>query len=154
MWQVGALGGRYFPVLVDLLPYFAIGVVVALFAGRSLNLLSLGDDVARSLGLRIAPTRAVLFVLVTLLCGAATAACGPIAFVGLMVPHLARLMVGPDYRWILGYSAVLGPVLLLGCDMIGRIILPGGEVPVGVVVGLVGAPVFVAMVRARRSVNL
>lgn len=154
MWQVGALGGRYFPVLLSLAPYLIAGIVAALFAGRALNTLSLGHDVARSLGLRVGPARAALFVLVTLLCGAATAACGPIVFVGLMVPHLARLLTGPDYRWILAYSAILGPVLVTGCDILGRVLLPAGEVPVGVVVGLLGAPVFIALVRYRRTVDL
>ena len=154
MWQVGALGGRYFPVLIELAPYFIVGIAVALFSGRALNLLSLGDEVAAALGLRVRMTRVMLFGLVVVLCGAATAACGPIVFVGLMVPHLARLVCGPDYRWILAYSALLGPVLVVACDILGRIILPAGEAPVGIVVGLLGAPVFVAIVRARRSEEL
>lgn len=150
MWQVGALAGRYWPVLGQVGPYLLLGGIAALLTGRALNLLSLGDDLARSLGMRVAPARAAIFVIVTLLCGAATAACGPIVFVGLMVPHLARLITGPDYRWILGYSVLLGPVLLLICDVLGRVLLPSGEVPVGVVVGILGAPVFVALVRYRR----
>jgi iron complex transport system permease protein len=154
MWQVGALAGRYAPVLAQLWPFFAVGIVVALFVGRPLNLLSLGDDLARSLGLRLVPTRTVLFAVVAVLCGAATAACGPIVFVGLMIPHLVRLLTGPDYRWILVYSALLGPVLVLGADIIGRLILASGEVPVGVVIGVLGAPVFVLLVRFRGSVKL
>ncbi|GAA1925493.1 iron chelate uptake ABC transporter family permease subunit [Microbacterium aoyamense] len=154
MWQVGALAGRYGSVLLQLWPFFAVGIVVALFVGRPLNLLSLGDDLARSLGLRLVPTRAFLFAVVAALCGAATAACGPIVFVGLMIPHLVRLITGPDYRWILVYSAVLGPVLVLGADIIGRLLLPSGEVPVGVVIGVLGAPVFVLLVRFRGSVKL
>ncbi|TDE97338.1 iron ABC transporter permease [Occultella glacieicola] len=154
MWQVGALAGRYYPVLVQLAPYFAVGIVAALFTGRALNLLSLGDELASTLGLRIDRTRGVLFAIVALLCGAATAACGPIVFVGLMIPHLARLITGPDYRWILAYSTVLGPVLLLGSDILGRVLLPTAEVPVGVVVGVLGAPVFVLLVRFRRIVTI
>lgn len=154
MWQVGALAGRYAPVLVQLWPFFAVGVAVALLVGRPLNLLSLGDDLARALGLRLVSTRAVLFTVVAVLCGAATAACGPIVFVGLMIPHLVRMITGPDYRWILVYSALLGPVLVLGADIIGRLLLPSGEVPVGVVIGVLGAPVFVLLVRFRGSVKL
>jgi iron complex transport system permease protein len=154
MWQVGALGGRYFPVLTQVLPFLAVGLVAALFAGRMLNLLSLGDDLARGLGLRTGMARSALFAIVAVLCGAATAACGPIVFVGLMVPHAARLVTGPDYRWILAYSALLGPILLLGADIIGRLVLPGGEVPVGVVVGVLGAPAFVLLVRFRRLVEI
>lgn len=154
MWQVGALAGRHYPVLAQLAPYFVVGAVAAMFTGRALNLLSLGDDVARSLGLRIGPTRALLFVIVTVVVGAATAACGPIVFLGLMIPHLARLITGPDYRWVLAYSLVLGPLLLLACDIVGRVVTPSGEVPVGVVIGLLGAPVFVALVRYRRIAEL
>ncbi|WP_154793336.1 FecCD family ABC transporter permease [Occultella kanbiaonis] len=154
MWQVGALAGRYYPVLVQLAPYFAIGIVAALFTGRALNLLSLGDDLASTLGLRISRTRGVLFAIVAVLCGAATAACGPIVFVGLMIPHLARLITGSDYRWILVYSALLGPVLLLGSDILGRVLLPTAEVPVGVVIGVLGAPAFVLLVRFRKIVKI
>ncbi len=154
MWQVGALAGRYAPVLGQLLPFFVVGIVGSLFVGRALNLLSLGDDLARTLGMKVEAVRTVLFVLVAALCGAATAACGPIVFVGLMIPHLVRLITGPDYRWILVYSALLGPVLVLGADIAGRLLLPSGEIPVGVVIGIVGAPVFVLLVRFRRSVQL
>lgn len=154
MWQVGALGGRYFPVLTQVLPFLAVGLIAALFAGRMLNLLSLGDELARGLGLRTGAARAALFVIVAVLCGAATAACGPIVFVGLMVPHAARLITGPDYRWILAYSALLGPLLLLGADIVGRLVLPGGEIPVGVVIGVLGAPAFILLVRFRRLVEI
>ncbi|WP_053351393.1 FecCD family ABC transporter permease [Leucobacter musarum] len=154
MWQVGSLAGRYAPILLQLLPYLAIGIAIALFVGRPLNLLALGDDLASALGVRTGLTRALLFALVALLCGGATAACGPIVFVGLMIPHLVRLFTGPDYRWILPYSALLGPVLVLGADVVGRLLLPVGEVPVGVVIGVIGAPVFVLLVRFRKSVQL
>ncbi|MET0734167.1 MAG: iron ABC transporter permease [Microbacterium sp.] len=153
-WDVGSLAGRYFPVLLQLLPFFVVGTVAALFTGRTLNLLSLGDDLARALGLRLGRSRGILFVIVAILCGAATAACGPIVFVGLMVPHFARLITGPDYRWILGYSLVLGPLLVLACDIVGRILLPAGEIPVGVVIGIIGAPVFILLVRFRRMAQL
>ncbi len=150
MWQVGSLAGRHFPVLAGLAPYFLVGSAAAMFTGRALNLLSLGDELAQTLGLRLVPTRVVVFVIVTILCGAATAACGPIVFVGLMTPHIARLITGPDYRWILAFSLLLGPALVLACDIAGRVIVPSGEVPVGVVVGIIGAPVFVALVKYRR----
>ncbi|MET1015590.1 MAG: iron chelate uptake ABC transporter family permease subunit [Leifsonia flava] len=154
VWQVGALAGRYWPVVAQLAPYFVVGTVAALLVGRSLNGLALGDDVARALGQRIRLTRVVLFTVIAVLCGAATAACGPIAFVGLMVPHLARLICGPDYRWILPYSLLLGPLLLLVCDIIGRVVASPGEVQVGVIVGIIGAPVFVALARLRRVVEI
>ena len=103
-WQVGSLAGRYASVVTAVAPFIIIGCVAALLCGRWLNALALGEDTARSLGVRVGRTRLALFAVIALLCGAATAACGPIVFVGLAVPHLARLVCGPDYRWILPYS--------------------------------------------------
>ena len=153
-WQVGSLAGRYMPVFWQTLPFIVIGVVVALGAGRALNGLALGEDVAVALGQRVRLTRAVMFVTVALLCGAATAACGPIVFVGLVVPHLARMLTGPDYRWILTYSLVLTPIALLIADIIGRVVVSPSELQVGVVLGVLGAPAFVALVRYRNLVEL
>jgi len=154
VWQVGALAGRYWPVVWQVGPYIVAGLVAAMFLARSLNLLALGDALAVSLGLRVRRNRIITFVVVAVLCGAATAACGPIAFLGLMVPHLVRLVTGPDYRWILAYSLVLGPLVLLLCDIVGRLVSSPGELQVGVVLGVVGAPVFIAIVRLRRGVEL
>ncbi len=154
VWQVGALAGRYTPVLTQLAPFFVVGTLAALVTGRALNGLALGEDVARGLGQRVGATRVVVFVCVAVLAGAATAACGPIVFVGLVVPHVARIVTGPDYRWILAYCLVLGPILLLACDVVGRLVVAPGELQVGVVIGLLGAPVFVALVRYRRMVTL
>ena len=153
-WQVGSLAGRYLPVFWQTLPFIGIGVVVALGAGRALNGLALGEDVAIALGQRVRLTRAVMFVTVALLCGAATAACGPIVFIGLVVPHLARMLCGPDYRWILAYSLVLTPIVLLITDIIGRVVVSPSELQVGVVLGVLGAPAFVALVRYRNLVEL
>jgi len=153
-WQVGALSGRFMPVFVQLAPFLIAASLIALFAGRPLNTLALGDDVARALGQPVALTRTILFVIIAVLCGAATAAAGPIAFLGLMVPHIARFICGPDYRWILPYSALLGPVLLLACDIAGRVVTAPGELQVGVVIGIVGAPAFIALARFRRLVEL
>jgi iron complex transport system permease protein len=119
-----------------------------------LNNLALGDDVARGLGQRVAWTRAAVAAAIVLLCGAATAAAGPIAFVGLAVPHVARAVTGPDYRWVVPYSMVLAPVLLLGADVLGRLIARPGEVQVGIVTAFVGAPVFIGLVRGRRLAEL
>jgi iron complex transport system permease protein len=148
-WQVGSLAGRYMDVFWQTLPFILVGAVVALGAGRALNGLALGEDVARALGQRLRSTRLVLFVTVAVLCGAATAACGPIVFVGLVVPHLARLICGPDYRWILSYSLVLTPIVLLLADIAGRVAVSPGELQVGVVLGVLGAPAFVLLVRYR-----
>jgi iron complex transport system permease protein len=129
-------------------------MVVAFASARSLNNLALGDDVARSLGQRVALSRAGSMLAVTLLCGAATAACGPIAFIGLTIPHAARAICGPDYRWILPWSLVLAPVLLLGSDVVGRLVTRPGELQVGLVTALIGAPAFVLLVRRRRLAEL
>lgn len=153
-WQVGSLAGRYFSVLAQTAPFIAIGIVGALFAGRALNGLALGDDLAVALGQRVRLSRVSMFVLVAVLCGAATAACGPIVFVGLVVPHLARMLCGPDYRWILPYSAVLTPIVLLAADIVGRVIVSPGELQVGVVLGVLGAPAFIALVRYRNLTEL
>ncbi len=153
-WQVGALAGRYWPVLTQAAPFLIIGIVAALACGRLLNGLALGDDLAVALGQRVQRTRIGLFLVVAVLCGAATAACGPIVFVGLVIPHVARALCGPDYRWVLAYSAVLGPIVLLVADIIGRVIAPPGEVQVGVVLGVLGAPAFIALVRRRDLAEL
>ena len=153
-WQVGTLSGRGWDVIGTVLPFLLVGLLLTLATGRVLNGLALGDDVARGLGQKVGLARAVTALGVVLLCGAATAAAGPIGFVGLVIPHLVRLVVGADYRWILPFSALLGPVLLLGADVLGRVVLPPGEIQVGVMTAVVGAPVFIWLVRRRKSVQL
>jgi iron complex transport system permease protein len=153
-WQVGSLAGRYFSVFWQTVPFLALGIVVALAAGRALNGLALGEDLAQALGQRVRLTRIVMFATVAVLCGAATAACGPIVFLGLVVPHLSRMLCGPDYRWILAYSLLLTPVVLLIADIIGRVAVSPGELQVGVVLGVVGAPAFVLLVRYRSLTEL
>jgi iron complex transport system permease protein len=153
-WQVGSLAGRNAPVLEQVAPFIAAGLGLALLCGRQLNGLALGDEAARGLGQRLELTRAVTLVAITLLCGAATAACGPIVFVGLVVPHMARALCGPDYRWILPYSLVISPLVLLAADVVGRVVLAPGELEVGVILGVLGAPLFIALVRRRELVRL
>jgi iron complex transport system permease protein len=153
-WQVGSLAGRGFDVLWQVLPTLVAGAILALALGRLLNGLALGDDVARGLGQRVGLARALSAVAIVLLCGSATAAVGPIAFVGLVVPHVARWVVGADYRRILAFSAVIAPALLIACDVIGRVVAPPGELQVGIVMAFVGAPLFIALVRRRKLVGL
>ncbi|MFC5676566.1 FecCD family ABC transporter permease [Aeromicrobium endophyticum] len=153
-WQVGALAGRYFPVFWQTVPFLALGIVLALGTGRALNGLALGEDLALALGQRVRLTRAIMFVTVAILSGAATAACGPIVFIGLVVPHLARMICGPDYRWILSYSLLLTPIVLLLADIVGRLIISPGELQVGVVIGVLGAPAFILLVRYRNLAEL
>ena len=154
LWQVGSLAGRNAPVLEQVAPFIAVGALLALGFGRALNGLALGEEAATGLGQRVALTRGLILLAVTILCGAATAACGPIVFVGLVVPHVARAICGPDYRWILPYCLLLAPTLLLSADVLGRLVLAPGELEVGVVLGVLGAPFFVALVRYRNLAEL
>ena len=153
-WQVGALTGRTIDILWQVAPFLGVGILLALTTGRILDGLAMGDDVARGLGQRVQLSRAYVGLVAVILAGAATAACGPIAFVGLTIPHMARAMIGPNYRWILPYSMVLGPMLLLGADVIGRVIAPPGELQVGIVTAAIGAPFFIAFVRRRKLAEL
>lgn len=153
-WDVGSLGGRGMDIVTQLGPFIGVGIVLALALARPLNALALGDQAARALGAHIGRTRVVGVLAVTLLCGAATAAVGPIAFVGLAVPHVARLVTGPDQRWVLPYSMVLAPVLLIGSDVLGRVVNSPEELQVGIVTAFIGAPVFVLLCRRRRVAKL
>lgn len=153
-WAVGALAGRPLGVLGDVAPFLAVGGVLALALGRSLNAVALGDDTGRALGAHLGRTRTAAVLAVTLLAGAATAAVGPIAFLGLAVPHLARAVTGPDQRWVLPYSAVLAPVLLLGADVLGRVVARPGELEAGIVTAFLGAPVLIVLARRTRTVRL
>ena len=153
-WESGSLAGRGWDGVVPVLPFIAVGVVVASAISPSLNAIALGDDLAVSLGARVALVRTLAIVAVSLLAGGATAIAGPIAFVGLMIPHVARWIVGPDQRWIVVLSIVLGPVLLLVADVVGRIVLRPGELPAGIVTAVVGAPVLIALVRRQKAFGL
>ncbi|MEV4636571.1 iron chelate uptake ABC transporter family permease subunit [Actinoplanes sp. NPDC049548] len=154
LWMVGALTGRDLSVLYGVLPFIVLGTLLALGLGPSLNVIALGDDTARALGANLARTRVLAAVAITLLCGAATAAVGSIAFIGLAVPHVARVLVGPDQRWLLPYSLILAPILLLLADIAGRLVVRPGELQAGLVTAFLGAPVFLAVILRRRIVPL
>lgn len=153
-WQVGGIAGRDWSVVLSGLPFLAVGALIVLATGRILNSLALGDDIARGLGQRVGLIRGVTALGIVLLCGSATALAGPIGFVGLVIPHAVRSVTGPDYRWILPFSLVSAPALLLGADMIGRVVLLPGEVPAGIMTALVGAPVFVWLIRRGKGAGL
>jgi len=148
-WDAGTLAARPLPIALAIAPFVALGLVLALVVARSLNSIALGDDFARSLGTDVTRTRVLTVISVTLLAGAATAAAGPIGFVGLMVPHAVRWITGPDQRWILAYTVVGGPILMLVADILGRLVVRPGELRVGIVTAFVGAPVLIWMVRRR-----
>lgn len=153
-WVVGDVAGHDATTFRQVLPFLLVGTILALTCAPTLNLLGLGDDVARGLGVDITRSRALGLVAVVLLAGAATAAVGPIAFLGLIVPHLARAFTGPDYRWLLPYSALLGAIVLLLADTAGRLIARPGELQAGVTLAALGAPFFLLLVRRRKLVSL
>lgn len=153
-WQVGSLTGRDEATITQAVPFILVGVVLALVSARMLNALALGEDVARALGQNVAVARVVCALAVVVLCGSATAIAGPIAFVGLTVPHVARLITGPDHRWLLPYSALISPLLLLVSDVAGRVVARPAEVQVGIVTAVIGAPLFIVLVRRRKLVTV
>ncbi|GAA2222264.1 iron ABC transporter permease [Streptomyces nogalater] len=153
-WTVGSLVSATDSTIAQVLPFLAVGTVLALALARPLNAVEMGDDTARALGANLDRTRALAMLSAVVLCGAATAACGPIMFVGLMVPHVVRSFTGPDLRWILPYATLLAPVLLLGSDVLGRVVARPAELQVGIVTAIIGGPVFIFLVRRRRTAQL
>ena len=153
-WGAGSLAGRGLDIASEVAPFIALGVFLAALIARPLNAIALGDDLAQSLGANVIRTRIVGVVAVTLLAGAATAAAGPIGFVGLMIPHMVRWFVGPDQRWILIYTVFAAPGLLLLSDVVGRIVIRPGELQVGIVTAFVGAPVLIVLVRRKKASGL
>ncbi|MEU9677349.1 iron ABC transporter permease [Streptomyces parvus] len=150
LWQIGGVGGASFERIAQVAPFLAVGFAVCLLSARALNSLALGDELAAGLGERVAVARAVAALGAVLLCGAATAVAGPIGFVGLVVPHTCRLLVGVDHRWLLPLSTVLGGVLLTAADVVGRIAARPSEIDVGIVTALIGAPFFIYIVRRQK----
>ncbi|MFD5327997.1 FecCD family ABC transporter permease [Streptomyces sp. NPDC127092] len=148
-WQIGSLDGRDAHIVGQIWPFLLVGAVLVLAVARGLDALALGEDVAKGLGQRVATVRIVGGVGATVLTGAGVAAAGPIAFVGLAVPHIARAVVGSDHRWVLPMAALIGPVMLLVSDVLGRILFPPGEVPAGVMTALIGVPFLVTLVRRK-----
>lgn len=153
-WQVGSLAGRGAATGPDaiaaLAPFVVLGAALAFASGPALNVLSLGDDLARGLGANVALVRGLVLLAVVLLAGSATALAGPIVFVGLVVPHVIRPFTGPDHRWVLAWAVPLGAALLLLADVVGRLVVRPGELEAGLVVAVVGAPVMIAIVRRAR----
>ncbi|MEU6642654.1 iron chelate uptake ABC transporter family permease subunit [Saccharomonospora sp. NPDC046836] len=153
-WNAGSLVGRDLGVTASIVPFVLLGLVLAAAIAAPLNSMALGDDVARAQGVSIGLVRVIGIIAVTLLCGAATAAAGPIGFVGLMIPHVARWIAGPDQRWIMVYTLVASPLLVLLSDVLGRLVVRPGEMPVGIVTAFLGAPVLIVMVRRRKASGL
>ncbi|WP_208596841.1 FecCD family ABC transporter permease [Pseudoclavibacter helvolus] len=146
-WQIGGVGGGTWDSISQVLPFLLVGFLISLASAKGLNSLALGDDLAAGLGERVAMTRGAAALGAVVLCGAATAVTGPIAFVGLVVPHACRLMFGVDHRWVLPFSAVVGASLLTGADVLGRILTRPSEIDVGIITAIIGAPIFIWIVR-------
>ncbi|MFJ4467922.1 FecCD family ABC transporter permease [Streptomyces sp. NPDC089424] len=151
-WQIGSISGRGSEVAGQLWPFLLAGLVLIAVMARGLDALALGDDAAKALGHNVALTRLFGALGATVLTGAAVAAVGPIAFVGLAVPHIARALVGTAHRWVLPMAALLGPVMILASDVLGRVVFPPSEVPAAVMTALIGVPFLIALVRRRTVV--
>lgn len=154
VWEAGSLVERGWSIVLPVLPFLVAGFAAALLLGGSLNALALGEEVATTLGTSVWRTRIIAVLAVALLAGGATAIAGPIAFIGLMVPHLARRFAGPDQRWIILLTIVWAPVILISADIASRVVIWPGEMPVGIVTAFIGAPVLIAIVRRRKVLAL
>ncbi|REK77709.1 FecCD family ABC transporter permease [Paenibacillus paeoniae] len=150
-WLAGSLTGRDIDLFIQVMPYMGVGAAIAFVVSSQLNIFGLGEEVAQGLGQRMAAIRTASIMAVVLLAGSAVALAGPIGFVGLAVPHIARLLVGGNYRWIVPYSAVLGALLLLAADIGARFVLPGQEIPVGVVTAFFGAPMLIYLAARKEN---
>ncbi len=146
-WTAGSLAGREMPLLLQTSPYILAGLVGAVLVSRQITTISLGEDVAKGLGQNTGWVKGIAALIVVLLAGGAVALAGPIGFVGLVVPHVVRFLVGVDYRWVVPYSAVLGAALVTVADTGARVIIRPQELPVGVMMALIGAPFFIALAR-------
>jgi len=150
-WGLGSLARTDLADVAAVAPFLALGVVLALALTGALDSLALGEERAAALGTRVGRTRVLVVVAVTLLAGGGTALTGGLSFVGLMVPHAVRWLTGPDQRWVVAGSALAAPVLVLLADVLGRVVARPGEVQVGVLTAVVGAPVLIALARRRRA---
>ena len=153
-WSVGSLQGRGFDIILAVLPFVAIGLVVALLLAPSLDVIALGDETARSLGTRVSTVRAGVAVAIVLLAGGATAAAGPIGFIGLAAAHIVRQVTGNAHRWLLPCSIVVGAALLVTADALGRALVAPADLQSGIAAALLGSPLFIALVRSRRVASL
>lgn len=150
-WMIGGVGGAEWPRIAVIAPALAVGALICFACSRGMNSLALGDDMAAGLGENVFRTRLISALGAVVLAGAATAIAGPIGFVGLVIPHLCRMLIGTDHRWLLPFSALAGAALLLASDIVGRVIAPSGEeIQVGIITAVIGAPFFIWIVRRQK----
>ena len=153
-WMIGGVGGASFEMILPVLPFWALGAILSCASARSLNILAMGEDTAKALGENVVIARLCAALAAVILAGATTAVCGPIGFVGLVVPHLSRLIVGVDYRLILPLAAITGATLMLLADVIGRLVARPSEIDASIIMTFIGAPVFIWIVRRRKVAAL
>ncbi|MEQ8676098.1 MAG: iron ABC transporter permease [Aggregatilineales bacterium] len=146
-WTVGSLAGRDWALFTQTAPYMLVGLIGALLLARQITTISLGEDIATGLGQNTLIVKGLAAIVVVLLAGGGVALAGPIGFVGLVAPHIVRFIVGQDYRWILPYCALVGGAMVILGDMAARIIIRPQELPVGVMMALIGAPFFIYLAR-------
>ncbi|MEI5905998.1 iron ABC transporter permease [Bacillus spongiae] len=150
-WLAGSVQGRDLSILVTLFPYLVTGWIIALFISAKMNVLAMGDDVAKGLGIQLGLVKLTVALVVVLLAGGSVAIAGPIGFIGIVIPHIARHIIGTDHRWLIPFSGLLGGILLLAADIGARFIIMPQEVPVGVMTAFIGTPFFIYI--ARRGFN-
>ncbi|NQX69123.1 iron ABC transporter permease [Paenibacillus alba] len=147
LWMAGSVEGRKLEAILPVLPFFLAGAICALFLGQAMNVISVGEDVAKGLGQNTLRVKIVALIVIVLLAGSSVAIAGPIGFVGLIIPHVVRGIVGIDHRWVIPYSIVSGASLLLAADIAARFVAYPKEVPVGVMTAIIGAPFFIYLAR-------
>lgn len=150
-WQVGSVGGATWQTILVIFPFLVVGSVIGIVYASQLNALALGDDVAVSLGVKVNRTRLIVSFAGVILCGSITALAGPIGYVGLIAPHVVRQFLGPDYRRIIPFSALAGAIILVCADVIGRLLGSPGELEVGIVTAMIGAPVLIIIILFTRK---
>ncbi|MCP8615351.1 FecCD family ABC transporter permease [Salirhabdus salicampi] len=148
-WLAGSISGRTLDVLIPVMPYMIVGLMIAIFLGQSINILLFGDEVATGLGVRVNIVKGIIGILIVVLAGSSVAVAGAIGFIGLVVPHVARFLVGNDYRWVIPYCILLGGSLLLLADVLSRFVIMPQELPIGVTTALIGTPFFLYLARKR-----
>lgn len=150
LWATGSVENRGWPVVTAVAGFIILGIAASFVAAPALNAVALGDEQGTSLGVNVVRLRATVMVAVTILAGAATAAVGPIMFIGLGVPYIARAVCGPDQRWVIPFSALTAPVVMLAADLFARTVIAPQEIQTGIITTIIGGPFFIAIVRRRR----
>jgi iron complex transport system permease protein len=150
-WMMGSVDLTGYDGLLDMLPFVAIGIAALLFSANELNLLMTGDDIAASRGVNVNRTKKILFIAASLMIGGVVAFCGPIGFIGMMAPHICRLMIGSEHRTLIPATILFGGTFLVLCDTLARTLIAPVEMPVGVITALLGGPFFIALLLNKKG---